>query len=108
MADVAHTPGPWEAGQHPAIASGWIVKPILFGANVRILPECEGGHILLRKAGDANLIASALDLFESLDRLVGPCLSYHGNNIVIPCTSHTAAIRYVRDARAAIAKATGA
>jgi hypothetical protein len=57
-----HTPAPWEVGQHPAVPNGWIVKPVLFGNRVRILPECEGGHVVLRSKDDARLIAAAPDM----------------------------------------------
>lgn len=62
--NAQHTPGPWEAGQHPAIANGWIVRPVLFGSRVRVLPECEGGAVLIKSKADAHLIAAATELLE--------------------------------------------
>ena len=55
----------WECGQHPAMTSGWIVKPVLMGANVRVLHECEGGHVVLLNEHDAKLIAAAPDLLHA-------------------------------------------
>lgn len=62
--------GPWEVGQHPAIARGWIVKPVLFGSHVRVLPECEGGHVLLLDEADARLIAAAPEMLDALEYAV--------------------------------------
>ena len=56
----------WEVGQHPAIANGWIVRPVLFGSRVRVLPECEGGAVLIKSEADARLIAAAPDLLDAL------------------------------------------
>lgn len=63
---TTYTPGPWEAGIHPANANFRIIKPVLFGSRVTVLPECEGGHVALKSAADARLIAAAPDLLEAL------------------------------------------
>lgn len=63
------TPGPWEVGQHPAVPNAWIVRPVLFGHRVRVLPECEGSHVCLRNEYDANLIAAAPDMVAALKRM---------------------------------------
>lgn len=65
MSGVKHTP--WEVGQHPAISNGWIVRPVLFGSNIRVLPESEGGHVIIRDERVARLIAAAPDLLEALE-----------------------------------------
>ena len=65
------TPGIWEAGQHPAVPNGWIVRPVLFGANVRTLPECEGGHVIILNEADALVMAAAKDLLEALKGVAG-------------------------------------
>lgn len=60
------TPGPWEVGQHPAMSRGWIVRPALFGPRVMVLPEWDGGHVVLKSEADAHLIAAAPELLTSL------------------------------------------
>lgn len=49
----------WTVGQHPAMLRGWIVRPVLFGSRVRVLPEHEGGHVVIKSEEDARLIAAA-------------------------------------------------
>lgn len=68
MGEIKHTP--WEVGQHPAISDGWIVRPVLFGSNVRVLPEWEGGHVLIRDEKAAHLIAAAPEMKEALEEVV--------------------------------------
>lgn len=58
LAEVA-TPGPWEVGSHPAAPMTNIVRPILMGAHVRVLPKHGGGHVSLKSADNARLIAAA-------------------------------------------------
>ena len=82
---------PWEIGQHPAIPNAWIVRPALFGSRVRVLPECEGGHVLILSEQDARLIAAAPDLLAALQAL--------------DRNGHTEATWFI--AKKAIAKATG-
>lgn len=96
MSGVKHTP--WEVGQHPAVSNGWIVRPILFGSNVRVLPESEGGHVIIRDERIARLIAAAPDLLEALESLVE-----HTDGISLPVTAHMMRNR----ARDAIARARG-
>ncbi len=55
----------------------------------------------------ARLIAAAPDLLEALEALCEQDNSYHGGVIHIPCENHGDAIRKMREARAAIAKARG-
>jgi hypothetical protein len=62
----------WTVGQHPAVASGWIVRPVLFGSRVRVLPECEGGHVLLKSEDDAWLIAAAPAMRAALEAIANP------------------------------------
>lgn len=60
----------WTVGQHLAMSSGWIVRPVLFGSRVRVLPECEGGHVVIKSERDARLIAAAPALLEALRYVV--------------------------------------
>ena len=60
----------WTVGQHPAMSSGWIVRPVLFGSRVRVLPECEGGHVVIKSERDARLIAAAPDLFRAASAFI--------------------------------------
>lgn len=101
MTENAHTSGEWQVGQHPAVSKGWIVRPVLFGSRVRVLPESEGGHVLLNEA-DARLIAAAPSLLEALQRVVAEMQSWTGFNDDGLSDELENAIR------AAIAKATGA
>jgi hypothetical protein len=64
------TPGPWEVGQHPALPNGWIIRPVLFGSRVSVLPEHEGGHVVIRNEADARLMAAALELRERLQAII--------------------------------------
>lgn len=66
MSEMKFTPGPWEAGVHPANGRLHIVRPVLFGSKVIVLPECEGGHVALKNSADAILIAAAPDLLAVL------------------------------------------
>lgn len=80
MSAVTFTPRPWEVGYHPA-AGGYIVKPVLLGSRIkRVLPECEGGHVLLQEKGDADLIAAAPALYEALFELVDAIMDAQGNS----------------------------
>lgn len=69
---MKYTPRKWELGTHPANHKLNIVKPILFGRNVTILPECEGGHASINNIADARLIAASPDMYEALNE----CLRY--------------------------------
>lgn len=64
------TPGPWEVGQHPAMTTGWIIRPVLFGSQAYALPQHEGGHIVIRNEANARMIAAAPDLAEACRMLV--------------------------------------
>jgi hypothetical protein len=64
MSEVKHTP--WEVGQHPAVSNGWIVRPIMLGSNVRVLPEHEGGHVMFKDEAVAHKVAAAEDMYERL------------------------------------------
>lgn len=64
------TPGPWVCGTHPANHELNIIKPVLFGSRVVVLPKCEGGHISIKNKADALLIAAAPELFEALEYAV--------------------------------------
>lgn len=55
----------WEVGRHPAMSSGFIVHPVLMGSRVSVLPEWEGGHVVIKDERDARLIAAAPDLLEA-------------------------------------------
>ena len=63
------TPGPWVLGTHPANHRLNIIKPVMFGSRVTVLPECEGGHVSIKNIADAHLIAAAPDLLEALEEL---------------------------------------
>ena len=90
----------WELGQHPAIANGWIIKPILFGANVRVLPESEGGHVIIRDEKIARLIAAAPELLEALIGMLAYAEKEAG------CIASDEHLDLQDAARAAIAKST--
>jgi hypothetical protein len=63
---AAASPGPWEAGHHPAIPTGGaIIRPVTFGSRVRVLPKHEGGHVMIGEA-DAAFIAAIHDAFPKL------------------------------------------
>ncbi len=66
MSETKHTSGPWEVGVHPANDRLHIVRPVLFGSKVVVLPECEGGHVALKNSADARLIAAAPELLDVL------------------------------------------
>jgi hypothetical protein len=88
----------WEVGQHPAVSNGWIVRPVLFGSRVRVLPEHEGGHVLIRSERDARLIAAAPDLLAAIQRLI------EVNAEWVPCSEPGSAFDQAKDA---VSKATG-
>lgn len=58
----------WEVGQHPAVSKGWVVRPIMFGRNVRVLPESEGGHVMFKDESVAHLVAAAPEMLEALEQ----------------------------------------
>lgn len=60
----------WEVGSHPAIPGTFIVKPVLFGSNIRVLPACEGGHVSLKNPDHAHLIRSAPALYRACAEFV--------------------------------------
>lgn len=94
---------PWEVGQHPAISNGWIVRPVLMGPNVRVLPPHEGGHVLLKSEADAHVIAAARDMCRVLFEMFvdGPVdVAFAGNPLAIADLQ--------RRAEAALNKARGA
>lgn len=43
------------------------MRPALFGPKVFTLPECEGGHVVLKSEADARLIAAAPEMYEALE-----------------------------------------
>jgi hypothetical protein len=67
----------WTVGQHPAVSSGWIVRPVLFGSRVRVLPEHEGGHVILRNEADARMIGAAPTMLAALRAFVRGCDHLH-------------------------------
>lgn len=92
--DVAHSgfasipsgEGEWEVGQHPAVSDGWIVRPVLFGSRVRVLPEWEGGHVILKSEADARLISAAREMYAVLYEMFceGPVdVAFAGSPIAI-------------------------
>ncbi len=101
MSEMKHTSGPWEVGVHPANDRLYIVRPVLFGSKVVVLPECEGGHVALKNSADALLIAAAPDLYVIATH---PILEH------LIATSDHPSVKAVFEPmrRAAIARATGA
>lgn len=96
----------WEVGQHPAVSNGWIVRPALFGSRVRVLPEHEGGHVLIRSEKDARLIAAGPCLLQVLTKVVAE----HGwrggpDDALLPADEQPFPID---EAMRAISRATGA
>jgi hypothetical protein len=78
------TPGPWEAGVHPANPAMNIVRPIMFGRRMGKLPECEGGHSFIRNRADALLIAAAPDLHDALNKIAAYCDAFATQNSCMP------------------------
>lgn len=106
-------PTPWEVGQHPAIPNGWIVRPILMGQNVRVLPKCEGGHVMLMDKDVAHKIAAAPELMaasvSAFYRIAGLNLASRvaDNGWKWPSDSPAFVDPIAEELRAAIAKAKG-
>ena len=71
MLEVKHTPGPWEAIEHP---KDWIIKQ-----RVKTASELRFPALIARaeRTANARLIAAAPDLLEALHR-VNHTLSVHG------------------------------
>ena len=69
MSEAKPTPGPWELGTHPGDHNLNIIKPVLFGNRVTVLPQHEGGHVSIKNIADARLIAAAPDLLEALTEI---------------------------------------
>lgn len=67
----------WTVGQHPAVSDGWIVRPVLFGSRVRVLPEWEGGHVVLKREADARMIGAAPTMLAALQAFVRGCDHLH-------------------------------
>jgi len=110
---AGHTPGPWfwavdSSNQHTALmrsgTGGYIAtaQADISDYGLRVDPWIDLSEV------DACLIAAAPDLLKALKALVDLDLTYNGPTIVIPAASHADAIRLASEARAAIAKATGA
>jgi hypothetical protein len=96
MTQAKHSPAPWELGTHPGNHNLNIVKPVLFGSRVTVLPEWEGGHVSIKNRADALLIAAAPEMLEALEALV-EC-EWNQPADLEACQ---------REARAIITKATG-
>lgn len=60
----------WEVGQHPGRTRGWIVRPVLFGRNVNVLPKHEGGHVELKNEADAHVIAASKELLAAAENIL--------------------------------------
>jgi hypothetical protein len=103
MADVKHTPGPWRyVRANPSPTTG---EHLIAGAKPGYLAEvrdCGSGSV----AANARLISAAPDLLESLRAFVSP---WDGDSVEeIESQSGLATSVRIEQARAAIAKATGA
>ena len=103
MADVKHTPGPWRyVRANPSPTTG---EHLIAGAKPGYLAEvrdCGSGSV----AANARLISAAPDLLESLRAFVSP---WDGDSVEeIESQSGFATSVRIEQARAAIAKATGA
>jgi hypothetical protein len=86
-AQMAHTPGPWTVHQDHRSHEGFLIR----GDGTRLVTAyCS--------ADDARLISAALDLLEATQDLLRLLKDYGADD---PLDTR------VRDARAAIAKATG-
>lgn len=96
----------WAVGQHPAMASGWIVRPVLFGPRVTVLPECEGGHVVIKSERDARLIAAAPELLQAAQEAVAVAESWIHDQLD-GTSGLDDALAELTTAKAAIAKALG-
>lgn len=102
MADVKHTPGPWRVDEGGTEMGG------KFSINTasQYVAETIGGFEDGVQEANALLIAAAPDLLESLRAFVSP---WDGDSVEeIESQSGLATSVRIEQARAAIAKATGA
>ena len=96
----AHTPGPW----------GLIVGdagPIVFSGNRgNMVAQCVRGISSIERQANARLIAAAPELLEALTNLLA---NQDGSSVLAGFTpEQIKAMPYLKPARVAIAKATGA
>lgn len=96
------TPAPWHLGTHPANHKLNIIKPVLFGSRVTVLPECEGGHVSIKNIDDARLIAASPELLAALQYAVEK-YGKEGGPWNVPSDPGG----WLERSRAAIEKATG-
>jgi hypothetical protein len=94
---VMHTPGPWRVKNGRVETSDRYIAAILY-AESRVTNEDKA---------NARLIAAAPEMLVALKALCDADASYWGNEIRIACADHGDAIKRMRIAREAIAKAEG-
>ena len=103
---MTHTKSPWTLGTHPANHKLNIVKPVLYGRNVTVLPECEGGHVSINNIDDARLIAAAPELLKLAEERLA-WLEEEISNCTDAGARHDDYDAELLEYRAAIAKARG-
>lgn len=111
MSENPWTPAPWFHLETEARSDCWIVED---GGDticqLFYLDEETHSRIALhedRAEANARLIATSPWLASAIAALFDRDCRYEGENIVIPCGSHSEAIRLVAQARAALRKARG-
>lgn len=63
---MTHSKTPWELGTHPANHKLNIIKPVMLGPRITVLPECEGGHVSIKNKADAERIVKCVNLHDEL------------------------------------------
>lgn len=109
MSEIKHTPGPWSISRSKMPIDGTFDYAI----------SAEGAPVLAEAFGrtsdggwpnseaNARLIAAAPDMLDKGKALADRDCTFDGSNIVIPCGSHSEALRVMQEFRSALAKAEG-
>lgn len=97
MSEFKHTPGPWEIVDNMRDPDGFAIYAPNEDYQLDRIGRCFNKF-------NAHLIAAAPDLLEALQAALSQCLAWQGEPNEHSCEIHS---EIVRQARAAIAKATG-